>query len=364
MATPQETIWDIEPHTVAKHEILRRYLQAWFPILNKYHGRVVYIDGFCGPGRYRGGEPGSPIIALDVARSHIVKLSGELVFWFIDEREDRIDHLKHELETINIPKHFKVQTVCGMFHEVVGDTLQALELEDASLAPTFAFVDPFGFKGIPFTLISHLLSQKRCEVLVTFSIDSINRFLEHPRDAVVRHIADAFGTDECFEIAERGVNRIDELRLLYQRQLLNVARFVRFFEMKDMKNRLVYLLFFASNHPRGFLKMKEAMWAVDLQGTFTFSDATDPDQRLLFQDFDETELVEMIAAEFKGKGIVTGKAVRLWVEEETQHYINKHKTAALKFLAANASLEIEALKTDGSRWKGGFPDTARLRFLE
>jgi hypothetical protein len=33
MAKPNETLWEIEPHTKAKHEILQRYLGAWFPIL-------------------------------------------------------------------------------------------------------------------------------------------------------------------------------------------------------------------------------------------------------------------------------------------------------------------------------------------
>jgi len=27
-------VWPLEPHTRAKHEILRRYLQAWTPILS------------------------------------------------------------------------------------------------------------------------------------------------------------------------------------------------------------------------------------------------------------------------------------------------------------------------------------------
>jgi len=51
MTTPKETLWDIDPHTTAKHEILQRYMKAWFPILGSYHHRIVYIDGFAGPGR-------------------------------------------------------------------------------------------------------------------------------------------------------------------------------------------------------------------------------------------------------------------------------------------------------------------------
>ena len=87
MACATGVTWTIQPHTLAKHEILRRYLGAWFPIIASGSSRVVYIDGFCGPGQYNGGEPGSPIIALREALHHSQRLSTkELIFLFIDER--------------------------------------------------------------------------------------------------------------------------------------------------------------------------------------------------------------------------------------------------------------------------------------
>lgn len=71
---PDETIWPLDQHTRAKHELLRRYLGAWFPILTYagYHGRVMFLDGFAGPGIYSNGEPGSPIIALNTLVNHRV----------------------------------------------------------------------------------------------------------------------------------------------------------------------------------------------------------------------------------------------------------------------------------------------------
>ena len=33
MAVPKQVVWECEPHTLAKHQILQRYLQAWYPIL-------------------------------------------------------------------------------------------------------------------------------------------------------------------------------------------------------------------------------------------------------------------------------------------------------------------------------------------
>ena len=59
------------PHTAVKHLLLKRYLDRWFPILGKYHRRINYIDGFAGPGKYDGGEPGSPLLAIDAAKYHV-----------------------------------------------------------------------------------------------------------------------------------------------------------------------------------------------------------------------------------------------------------------------------------------------------
>jgi hypothetical protein len=50
---PRATIWSAEPHTFAKHRVLRRYLDAWIPIMGQSYsgrGRVIVIDGFAGFG--------------------------------------------------------------------------------------------------------------------------------------------------------------------------------------------------------------------------------------------------------------------------------------------------------------------------
>ncbi|MBK6315128.1 MAG: three-Cys-motif partner protein TcmP [Blastocatellia bacterium] len=147
MATPKATLWELDPHTIAKHEILVRYLGAWFPILNAHHGRIVYIDGFSGPGRYSQGEPGSPILALDVAVNHRKSMSGELVFLFIEEREDRLSHLRHELSAIPVPAHFKVIAEPGRFDERLSQVLDSIDADSSTLAPTFAFVDLLDSQG-------------------------------------------------------------------------------------------------------------------------------------------------------------------------------------------------------------------------
>ncbi len=363
MTTPKETLWELDRHTRAKHEILRRYLGAWFPILNSYHHRIVYIDGFAGPGRYKGGEDGSPIIAVNAAMNHRKALRGELVFWFIDEREDRIRHLQKELAKITLPNHFKVEVEAGRFHEKLDPVLQSIEADGIRIAPTFAFIDPFGFSGIPFSLIERLLKQPRCEVFITFMVDAINRFLEHPKDSVVQHIVDAFGTDDAIRIAETPGKRIERLRGLYQSRLQTVANFVRYFEMRDRQDSPQYYLFFATNHERGHYKMKEAMWRVDPDGDFRFSDATNPNQLVLFDADTTSVLISQMQNEFIEKGLVTGRQIQRFVEDKTA-YLKKHMTAALRTEEAAGRLSVEPKKLDGKpRMANTYPDEARIRFL-
>ena len=84
MATPKETVWKIEEHTIAKHQILSNYLKAWFPIISRFNNTMNYIDGFAGPGVYSKGESGSPVVALKVPNDHTTELKGKLNFLFIE----------------------------------------------------------------------------------------------------------------------------------------------------------------------------------------------------------------------------------------------------------------------------------------
>jgi three-Cys-motif partner protein len=363
VAVPKDTLWPIEPHTSAKHQILRKYLDAWLPILGKYNKRIVYIDGFAGPGQYLGGEPGSPIIALEAASSHRTKFGGELVFWFIEERPDRVAHLKTRIGTLQLPSNCSVHPEEGTFAEKLTAVLDGLDGERGQIAPTSALIDPFGFSGIPYTLVKRLLQKDRCEVLVTFMVDSINRWLEHPDEKIRAHITETFGTDEAVRVAFGSGDRADGLKNLYHQQLRRAATFVRYFEMRDHDDRVVYYLFFASNNPLGHLKMKVAMWKVDPLGDFTFSDATNPDQQLLFNAPSTTQLAEALLGKFKAGGKVRVERVEAYVLDETA-YLRKHMGEALLALETGKRVMVAETKTDGKKRRARtFPNDALVTFL-
>ena len=167
-----DTVWGADPHTLAKHEILRRYLDAWFPILGSWQGRVLYLDAFAGPGVYKGGEPGSPIVALEalLSRPDFPKLRRcEFVFIFLEPREDRFAVLQEKVAELQdryspFPNNVRVSVQQKKFDEGATEILGELEKQKTELAPTFAFIDPFGFKDTPLELICRLLNFPQCEV--------------------------------------------------------------------------------------------------------------------------------------------------------------------------------------------------------
>jgi three-Cys-motif partner protein len=75
MSMKLAAVSDAPQHTIAKIEMLRSYLFAWFSILGARFARqdLWYIDGFAGPGEYNNFADGSPIAALKAAEAAMMR---------------------------------------------------------------------------------------------------------------------------------------------------------------------------------------------------------------------------------------------------------------------------------------------------
>lgn len=360
---PDDTLWEAPPHTLAKHEILRAYLQAWFPILASRNQQIIYYDGFAGPGRYTGGEDGSPLIALSVARDHRAHLDAKIRFSFVEERRDRADHLRRELGLTEVPAHFAVEVIDGTFEDSLSRVLDDLDRIGAAIAPTFAFIDPFGIKGLPFELIARLLRRDHCEVLITFMNISIQRFVTE----LPEQVGSLIGSDgAATEIAASG-DRVLRARQLYLESLRSVARFVRFFELRDRKDVPIYDLFFATNHPKGHIRMKEAMWKVDGGGTYSFSDGIDPRQATLFSPTPGRDYAPELWQQFRGTTVRSEKVLE-HTRDQTA-FLEKHARDALKLLETDGldgrRITVAPTKADGKpRKKRTYPDGSTITFSD
>lgn len=338
---PDAVIWELKPHTRAKHDILRRYLQAWFAIMGQTNDRIVYIDGFAGPGEYSKGEEGSPLITLHTVLDHRAELNGEIVLIFIESNPARAAHLETLLEAIPLPDNIKVGCFCTTFAEKVSEILNDVDDAGKVLAPTFAFIDPFGPAGWPFSVVHRILSYPSCEVLVNFTYESINRWIKHPK--LENTFNELFGTDRWRGIRDCNTpqERLEFLNSLYREQLEQQAgaKYVRSFEMIDEGNHTEYFLFYATKHPTGLSRMKAAMWKVDPSGAMQFSDRTDLSQTILFgTDPDLTLLRAAIVEWLTGKRRTIG-AFEKFVLTETA-FRETHGRTVLVALEKEGILKI------------------------
>lgn len=294
---------------MAKHVILRKYLNAWLPKQTKYNKRVIICDGFAGPGVYKGGEDGSPIIALKAFTEHSFReqISADVIYLFIESRPDRFKSLTRVLEPFEelLPDNVRIYTYNEDYDSALVRILDRMDRGATSIAPTFAFIDPFGIKGVSLSTLRRLMTHKGCEVFVNFMMSSLQRFLETKE--FEGNCDNFFGCPDWRDaLPLSGAERENTLRLLYQRRLRDrdgvAAQYVRFFTMTDRNKAAIYDLFFATNHAKGIDAMKDAMWSVDPGGDYTFSDATNPEQEVLFEpEPDWPKLIDTLVAKFQGQ---------------------------------------------------------------
>ncbi len=183
MAGEDDTLWEREDHTAAKHDVLRAYLDAWIPIMGfaaqRYESdpRLLLVDGFAGPGRYAGGEPGSPLIMIDAIVSHSAfpQLGNvRFILYFIEHDEPRAEHLQQEIEALKLPDNLVVTVIHGEFEETFSELVDVEE--GKVLVPTFAFIDPFGYTQAKMSLTGKLLEFPRTEALFFLPMTDICRF--------------------------------------------------------------------------------------------------------------------------------------------------------------------------------------------
>lgn len=352
------TLWDIEPHTEAKHAILRKYLDAWLPIITRWNGNVLYIDGFAGPGEYIGAKDGSPVIALKAILEHRTKINAEVHMLFIEADQDRCEFLKQKVASLKIPKNVKPECICNKFDQVMSEIISYLEEQKKQLAPAFIFIDPFGFTGIPFELIKKVMKFPSCEVFITFMYEEINRFISDQK--LWDSLSQTFGIDEWKKVLDEKNSR-ERTRILhniYKKQLEVEAKikYVRSFKMINKTNKTDYFLFFGTNSILGLKKMKEAMWDVDESGSFQFSDTTyNPDQPELFKlSPDFYKLKRLIVSNFKGRKVKI-EDIEEFVVVKTSFRETHYKKQILKEMEKAKPPEMKAFYPNKTRRVGIYP---------
>jgi len=210
--------WSYPEHTAAKHAILIRYMKAWLPILGRYSRSLVIVDAFAGRGRYTTENPGSPLLLRDLAGLVISdRRVVEAELFYIESNRGNWEELTGELASSEVPGGVLERPPIHDTFERAAPAIVNI-VRGVEVRPSFWFVDPFGFTGLPLSLINVILSPARSEVLITLMVRDINRFLDQPNHQQAD--AELFGLrgDEllaALELVKAAPNRTHALRDLY-----------------------------------------------------------------------------------------------------------------------------------------------------
>ena len=200
---PNPAYWDdYSPFQQVKHDLIRCYLNGWYPKLGFWAGRVLYVDTHAGRGQYQSGDPGSPLIALQTFLGHGSRdkllSKSEFNFLFIERNRENVNSLQAEIAALGpLPARINVETSEGDAFEKLSALLNELQRDHARIAPAFLFVDPFGFK-VPAKLLAELMGAGRVELFVNVMWRELDMLI-HQQPAAgtasAQTLDDVFGSD-------------------------------------------------------------------------------------------------------------------------------------------------------------------------
>ncbi len=274
--------WDYPRHTQVKHELLESYIGGWLSILGRWHKRLLIVDGFAGRGEYVDGSNGSPVILLRKSEELIAsKKVDSVVCGFVELDPTNFSNLKAVLtKTGQLYPNVHVYGPFNDSFEQVANRL--LEATSGKSVPSFWFIDPFGFTGIPFETVRQLMSLDRSEVFITLMLRDMSRFLA--RLGLEDTYDRLFGSQDWRRIVQSNMSgeaKERSLRDLYVSQLRKIGCKVTVFRVcMDDKLQTLYYMVHATRHPKGRWLMKDVMSRQGADGAFAYLGPQDQVRRL------------------------------------------------------------------------------------
>lgn len=171
----EETVWAIEPHTTLKHLAYRKYVECWMAkILTKFPTAYI-VDAFAGPGVYKLGQPGSPILAAKSYIQHARRPKfGRLDILCSEQRHDRVERLHVEIDKLYPPTTLRIDVLpSGRFEDRLSDLLH--RTSEPRQPPVLWIIDPFNIAAVGMENLKRCLAGPRNEVILTFFVDEMYR---------------------------------------------------------------------------------------------------------------------------------------------------------------------------------------------
>jgi three-Cys-motif partner protein len=323
-ADPNPDYWDDYSNLQhVKHELVREYLKGWFPKMTLGPTgcrRLLYIDTHAGRGKYRSGQPGSPLVALTTLLEHTCRSqmlqNAEVRFHFIEVDEENATVLRAELAGHTLPNNVFAEVETGDCFQIIETAIADMEKDGKRMAPAFIFVDPYTFK-LPGKLLQKLLRYPKIELFVNVIWRELDMSIqqcrasacapqpadtgpslfqdepdpereraaaqrrENSRSGLSATLNSIFDGDRWRNLDAASADSRAEQGAEMFRQMTG-ARWGTYLRMLD-NQRVRYFLLHLTNHPEGRDLMKECMWKICPTGGFYASKSDNPRQVIILQ---------------------------------------------------------------------------------
>lgn len=214
--------------TRAKHFILKHYLEALaFKVLT--FSDITYVDGFSGPweSKTENFSDSSFMIAIQVlqdAQRKIFDREGKrrrIRCFFSETNPEAFAQLQAAVMPFHKPgEGFEVKTYCGKFEDAVSD-IQAFIGSSFPLI----FIDPKGWTGYPFEKIKPLFLRRKCEVVINFMYDFVNRFANSGDEEIIASLNSILGGPDWANRLDPNLLRGAAVEKLFRETLKSVGNF-------------------------------------------------------------------------------------------------------------------------------------------
>lgn len=367
--------------TEIKHNILEKYLGTWFDKIKEVEGAVGYIDAFSGWGYYRNGSPGSAIIATETFDERLEAVGGDvdrLVMDFIELNDNNYNELKQNLDykEPQINDKIKLNPVNTSFEDYV----ENLNEEVSRTIPLFAFIDPFGFSGVPFEKVKQLINKRYVGVELFINFCSGKMAQYRTVDEHQKAINELLGIEDWNEQIPDSMGKeeaADKFLQIYEDQLREEAgvEYIWPFQMYgEDKKQTAYYLVHATNSFDGHQIMKDIMYNEGAEGQFKYLGPDhykfEADQADL-ADFSDgssdeelvNELADILYEKYSGAGEVTMKKMMKETYEQTP-CIKRHYNSAGKILEDKGDAKIIHTGPENNGTKSyGFQPGDKIKML-
>lgn len=256
-----DDLYDGREQTLVKHRVLHRYLQRFAFIIGSWSDSITYVDCYSGPWAERSSELTDTSFAIAVrqlkAAQRKLRKSIRLRCLFIEKDIDAYAKLVAFARKVD---GVEIETINAKFEDSVEDILKFVRA-DRSTFPFF-LIDPKGW-SIPLDVIKPLLRHQPGKVLITFMLEFIRRFADHPSPSIQKTINDLYGEENIARKFDGilGEDRDDLLLEEYCKRVQQTGRFdfaSSSLVLHPEKSRRHFNLVYLTRHHRGIEVVKEA----------------------------------------------------------------------------------------------------------